>query len=95
MEIIFVTVKSVTREKYFDKYWQYFYSIRVFKFNRAQQSVHWTLGILAQSQAVFYASAFFRSDGFAVIHPSASNANRWVLGNTFAMRFKSKRDNIV
>jgi len=29
----------------------------------AQQSVHWTLGILRTSQAVFYPSAFFRSDG--------------------------------
>jgi len=29
----------------------------------AQQSVHPTLGILARFQAVFYASAFSRSDG--------------------------------
>jgi len=29
----------------------------------AQQSVHPTLGILARFQAVFYASAFFQSDG--------------------------------
>jgi hypothetical protein len=32
----------------------------------AQQSVHLTLGILRKSQAVFYASAFFWLDGFAV-----------------------------
>ena len=32
----------------------------------AQQSVHLTLGILRQSQAVFYALAFFWLDGFAV-----------------------------
>jgi len=31
--------------------------------NRAQQSVHPTLGILAQFQAFFYASAFSQSDG--------------------------------
>jgi hypothetical protein len=29
----------------------------------AQQSVHPTLGILARFQVVFYASAFFQSDG--------------------------------
>jgi len=29
----------------------------------AQQSVHPTLGILRKSQAFFYASAFFQSDG--------------------------------
>jgi len=34
----------------------------------AQHSVHWTLGILPQSQAVFYASAFSTSDG---VPPSA------------------------
>jgi hypothetical protein len=32
----------------------------------SQQSVHLTLGILRTSQAVFYASAFSQSDGFAV-----------------------------
>jgi hypothetical protein len=30
--------------------------------NVAQQSVHWTLGILPHFQAFFYASAFSRSD---------------------------------
>jgi hypothetical protein len=40
--------------------------------------VHLTLGILRQSQAVFYALAFFWLDGFAVPHPSAGNANRWL-----------------
>jgi len=36
----------------------------------AQQSVHPTLGILRKSQAVFYASAFFQLDGFAVPAPA-------------------------
>jgi len=43
----------------------------------AQQSVHLTLGILRQSQAVSHALAFFWLDGFAVPRPSAGNANRW------------------
>jgi hypothetical protein len=33
--------------------------------NAAEQSLHLTLGILRQSQAVFYALAFFWLDGFA------------------------------
>jgi hypothetical protein len=37
---------------------------------RAQQSVHLTLGILRQSQAVFYALAFFWLDGFAIPAPA-------------------------
>ncbi len=36
----------------------------------AQQSVHLTLGILRQSQAVFYALAFSQLDGFAVPTPA-------------------------
>jgi hypothetical protein len=36
----------------------------------AQQSVHLTLGILRQSQAVFYAFSFFQLDGFAVPAPA-------------------------
>ncbi|MBL0347055.1 hypothetical protein [Candidatus Villigracilis affinis] len=32
----------------------------------SQHSVHLTLGILRKPQAVFYASAFFWLDGFAV-----------------------------
>jgi len=36
----------------------------------AQQSVHLTLGILRQSQAVSYALAFFWLDGFAVPAPA-------------------------
>jgi hypothetical protein len=36
----------------------------------AQQSVHLTLGILRQSQAVFYALSFFWLDGFAVPAPA-------------------------
>jgi hypothetical protein len=35
-----------------------------------QQSVHLTLGILPQSQAVSYALSFFWSDGFAVPAPA-------------------------
>jgi len=36
----------------------------------SQQSVHLTLGILRQSQAVFHALAFFWLDGFAVPAPA-------------------------
>ncbi len=36
----------------------------------SQQSVHLTLGILRQSQAVFYALSFFWLDGFAVPTPA-------------------------
>jgi hypothetical protein len=53
-------------------------NIESFKLRACQQSVHPTLGILARFQAFFYASAFSQSDGFAVTHPSAGNANRWV-----------------
>jgi putative nucleotidyltransferase with HDIG domain len=42
--------------------------------------VHLTLGSLRTFQAVFYASAFFQLDGFAVTHPSAGNANRSAAG---------------
>ena len=35
-----------------------------------QHRVHLTLGILRQSQAVFYALAFFWLDGFAVPAPA-------------------------
>jgi hypothetical protein len=38
--------------------------------NATQQSVHPTLGILRQSQTVFYALAFFQLDGFAVPAPA-------------------------
>jgi hypothetical protein len=40
------------------------------KARTAQQSVHLTLGILRQSQAVFYALSFFQLDGFAVPAPA-------------------------
>jgi hypothetical protein len=50
-------------------------------FNATQQSVHLTLGILRQSQAVSHALAFFWLDGFAVPHPSAGNANRWAVAS--------------
>jgi hypothetical protein len=36
----------------------------------SQQGVHLTLGILRQSQAVFYALSFFWLDGFAVPAPA-------------------------
>jgi hypothetical protein len=38
--------------------------------NTAQQSVHWTLGILPPSQAVFYALSFSTSDGFVPSAPA-------------------------
>jgi hypothetical protein len=40
------------------------------KARTAQQSVHLTLGILRQSQALFYALSFFQLDGFAVPAPA-------------------------
>jgi hypothetical protein len=45
----------------------------------AQQSVHPTLGILAKSQAFFYALAFFWLDGFAVPTPAqvTQTVSRW------------------
>ena len=43
--------------------------INIGKVNAAEQSVHLTLGILLQSQAVFYALSFFWLDGFAVPAP--------------------------
>jgi hypothetical protein len=42
----------------------------VVKLNRAQQSVHLTLGSLRKSQAVSYALSFFWLDGFAVPAPA-------------------------
>jgi hypothetical protein len=47
----------------------YFYSKGVLH-KASQQSVHLTLGILRQSQAVFYAGYFFWLDGFAVPAPA-------------------------
>jgi hypothetical protein len=44
----------------------------------AQQSVHPTLGILAQFQAFFYASAFFPVGRRPAARPSAGNASRWL-----------------
>jgi len=49
--------------------------------------VHLTLGILRQSQAVFYALAFFWLDGFAVPTPAqvTQTVGRWLMkGNKFA-----------
>jgi len=45
-------------------------ALSLVQFKNAQQSVHLTLGILRQSQAVFYALAFFWLDGFAVPAPA-------------------------
>ncbi|MFN8398743.1 MAG: hypothetical protein U0X74_01915 [Anaerolineales bacterium] len=42
----------------------------MFKIKAAEQSVHLTLGILRQSQAVSYALSFFWLDGFAVPAPA-------------------------
>ena len=47
------------------------------KIKTAQQSVHLTLGILRQSQAVFYALSFFLAGRLRRPRPSAGNANRW------------------
>jgi hypothetical protein len=62
-------------------YGKYFYFHRA-----AEQSVHPTLGILAKSQADFYASAFFCADGSPPPAPSAGipkergqDANRWAV----------------
>ncbi len=45
----------------------------------AQQSVHLTLGILRQSQAISYTLAFFWLDGFAVPAPAqvTQTVSRW------------------
>ena len=51
----------------------------------AQQSVHPTLGILRQSQAVFYALAFFWLDGFAV--PAPAQVTQTVSAPSEAWRF--------
>jgi hypothetical protein len=47
-----------------------FFKQQLFNTVSAQHRVQWTLGILAKSQAVFYTSAFFRSDGFAPSAPA-------------------------
>ena len=48
----------------------------------SQQSVHLTLGSLRQSQAVFYALAFFWLDGFAVPAPAqVTHAVGWLRQN--------------
>jgi hypothetical protein len=50
----------------------------------AQQSVHLTLGILRQSQAVFYALSFFWLDGFAVPAPAqVTQTVRWLSSKMF------------
>jgi hypothetical protein len=47
-----------------------FQSICLAFYERTQQSVHLTLGILRTSQAVLHALAFFWLDGFAVPAPA-------------------------
>ena len=54
----------------------------------AQQSVHLTLGILRQSQAVFYALSFSWLDGFAV--PTPAQVTQTV-GRSLAQLFKDNR----
>ncbi len=49
----------------------------------SQQSVHLTLGILRQSQAVSYALAFFWLDGFAVPTPAQVTQTVGLLSNKF------------
>jgi hypothetical protein len=49
----------------------------------SQQSVHLTLGILWQSQAVSYALSFFWLDGFAVPAPAqVTQTVGWLLCKT-------------
>jgi len=51
--------------------WRWFwFSISESCAKASQQSVHLTLGILRQSQAVSYALSFFQLDGFAVPAPA-------------------------
>ena len=38
--------------------------------SKAPKKAHWTLGILAKSQVVFYTLAFFCSDGYAPSAPA-------------------------
>jgi hypothetical protein len=54
----------------------------MFKITAAQQSVHLTLGILRQSQAVSYALSFFQLDGFAVPAPAQVTQTVSQLKNT-------------
>ncbi len=48
----------------------FFQALSLAVINASQQSVHLTLGILRQSQAVSHALAFFWLDGFAVPAPA-------------------------
>jgi hypothetical protein len=58
--------------------WKIFFRQRVWRNtktpNKASRTItgmmHWTLGILRTSQAVFYALAFFWPDGFAIPAPA-------------------------
>jgi len=59
-----------SRCEFVSKALRLFNSQRSGRFVVAQQSVHLTLGILRQSQTVFYALAFFWLDGFAVPAPA-------------------------
>ena len=52
------------------------------KSSSCQQSVHLTLGILRQSQAVSYASAFFQLDGAPPPAPAqVTQTVRWLVMN--------------
>ena len=52
----------------------------------AQQSVHLTLGILRQPQAVSHALAFFQLDGFAVPAPAQVTQTVGLLRNNYDQR---------
>ena len=55
------------------------------KHKAAEQSVHPTLGILRQSQAVFYTLSFFQLDGFA--DPAPARVTQTVSAPSEAWRF--------
>jgi hypothetical protein len=64
-------LKSKVRAIILSVLWRWFwFSISESCAKASQQSVHLTLGILRQSQAVFYALSFFWLDGFAVPAPA-------------------------
>jgi len=58
-----------------------------------QQSVHLTLGILRQSQAVFHALSFFQLDGFAV--PAPAQVTQTVRPPLAKLVFYNKKNRLV
>jgi hypothetical protein len=62
-----IKVRAIILSVLWRRFW---FSISESCTNASQQSVHLTLGILRQSQAVFYALPFFQSDGFAAPAPA-------------------------